>query len=138
MTYQELRKIIDENGTKTVNILNAELIKAYPDNWNYYKFKNWEIQTHNDNIFFKSTTATNIRVEGIGKNSYTVKLIDEEHLEFSIDGIKNTVKIVKNDNFVYKINKKSISAIGGAKGLINAIANRMPFIDGFMEKAITI
>lgn len=51
--------------------------------------------------------------------SFTVYPGDNDVITVSSGKICNTVKVISNPNFVFKLNKKSISAKDGATGLFN-------------------
>lgn len=51
-------------------------------------------------------------------------------LVFEREGVKRQVKIVQNNAYIYKFNKKSIGAIGGATGLYNFLKKELEEITG--------
>jgi hypothetical protein len=51
--------------------------------------------------------------------SFTIYPGDNNHLTVSRDGVTKTVKVVPDIEFVYKLQKTQVRAIGGAEGLYN-------------------
>lgn len=53
----------------------------------------------------------------VGYNTFAALAPTDNYIWFYKNGLLKKVKILESDDYIYKFNKRSISAIGGAAGL---------------------
>lgn len=65
-----------------------------------------------------------------GYNTFAALAPVGNYIWFYKNGVKRAVKILESDTYIYKFNRRSISAIGGAAGLYEFLRKECDYITG--------